>query len=459
MNKLINIYLIIFCVSTISIHSAYSQSRFSQYSSYKLVSHANLLNPALTPVKKFTLDLPVIPNVYASFGNTLSFNDAFTKKDDGLYHFDNEKFLRKLNKNNYIRANVDIQLLFMGLRVGDQYFSFNINQKTQARILYPTEFLQWPIEGPGTYGEIDFKNLWVNASNYTEFGFGYTRKINENLTVGGRLKHLRGVGFARTNIKGTLSLGIDSVYIQHPSIEGNTMDFESGMALFESNPVKAFLNNNTGIGIDIGGLYKLNDKISFSASLIDFGKMTWRNNTMSYSVPEMSYSFKGVDIGTLIGGTGTTTLEDDLNNVVNNYNVTETKDAKIHQPLSTKFYGAVHASPKDGHQASLILFSEMYNGKMEKALSLGYNLTLKEFMSLGLNYNYKNGTFNHLGASFALRAGFFQFYLLSDNINLSLASNEVDIHIGFNMVFGRSADKLEKKKQKKSDKSDTEEDI
>ena len=454
--KSIYTYLLSITLTILCLNGLQAQSRFGQYGAFEMLGHSNLLNPALVPEKKLTLDLPFPPTIYGSVGNTLSVADIFTRQDDGLYHFNSDRLLRKLNRNNYVRVNADIQLMFFGLKKDDQYFSFNINQKTNARITYPKSLISWPLEGPGTHGEMNLNQFSAKASNYTEFGFGYTRKINDQLTIGGRLKRLQGVAFAQTDIKGSIVVGIDSIYIQHDPLSAYTMDFEN-IETIMSKPVKAFLNKNGGFGLDIGGTYTLSPLLTFSASLLDLGMIRWKTNTKSYSVSDMSYSFKGVDIAGLVSDGNTNSLENDMDAILDNYQLSEQTGVKKTQSLSTKFYGGVHAYPHTDHQFNFLLFSELYNGRMEKAFSLGYNYNIKQIVSLGLNYSYKNGSFNHVGIVTALRLAYMQFYLLTDNINLSLRSNEVDFQLGFSMVFGKSEAKKQKILERKSRKNKSDE--
>ena len=74
-------------------------------------------------------------------------------------------------------------------------------------------------------------------------------------------------------------------------------------------------------------------------------------------------------------------------------------------------------------------------------------------VSASLNYTIMNRTFNNFGAGLALKAGPFNWYIISDNIPLVYAreineniiiphkARAVNFRIGFNLVFACQKDK------------------
>ena len=57
--------------------------------------------------------------------------------------------------------------------------------------------------------------------------------------------------------------------------------------------------SNKGLGLDIGVSYKMNEKFSFGASLLDFGYINWTNGggsqVRNYSNSVHSFTFDGID--------------------------------------------------------------------------------------------------------------------------------------------------------------------
>ena len=72
------------------------------------------------------------------------------------------------------------------------------------------------------------------------------------------------------------------LFDEFPNIIVNTSGFDS--SAFDNFSVSkyAFKKKNTGMGIDLGGVYKLNKKISFSASVIDLGFIKWKSGINNY---------------------------------------------------------------------------------------------------------------------------------------------------------------------------------
>lgn len=96
---------------------------------------------------------------------------------------------------------------------------------------------------------------------------------------------------------------------------------------------------------------------------------------------------------------------------------------------------------------------------MREAVTLSANLNLGNALSTTVSYSVANHRYDNIGAGLAFRAGFFQFYLLTDRIPLSwnrlnngdssfvipTSWNNFNLRLGMNLVFGN---RIKKKNDK-----------
>jgi len=55
-------------------------------------------------------------------------------------------------------------------------------------------------------------------------------------------------------------------------------------------------SKNRGVALDLGAVYQLNNRITFSAAVNDIGYINWKDYTHSYTLNDVYYSFKGLNM-------------------------------------------------------------------------------------------------------------------------------------------------------------------
>ena len=266
-------------------------------------------NAAFMPKSKFYLSLPLgMMNVGLS-NSGFSFNDLFTKRSDDSLVINTQGVIDGLNKLNYLTAENSIEFFGIGMKVKDLYLNFNVSSKVQANFIYPKTLLQFALEGNGKnfIGErASLDGIGINLNAYTEVGFGVTKEINDKLAVGARLKFLSGIANIHTR---ETRLGIYTDPTTYAlTIDGFADISSSNISQFYEDTVSStqtkmkdlqssILNfSNKGVGLDVGATYKVSDKLSVNASLVDLGSIRWSNNVTSYKTDEFEYTFEGVDL-------------------------------------------------------------------------------------------------------------------------------------------------------------------
>ena len=154
--------------------------------------------------------MPGLSNVGYSLNNSgFVINDLFQTSagliggqvDTDIYSFDEiMSFYNSLRDDNYLNSGLGLDLVNFGFKVKKNYFSLNATLRQDLQLTYGKGLFDLLVNGNADYiGEsISFDGFSAEVTAYTELGVGYTRLVNDNLSVGGKLKVLLGLG----NLKG-----------------------------------------------------------------------------------------------------------------------------------------------------------------------------------------------------------------------------------------------------------------
>lgn len=432
------IFLALFCQPLMA------QKDFVLYNTEGLFQR-HYVNPAFTPDTKVQIGVPGITSLYggvAHSGFTLA--DLIQVRPDDSLTLNVDNMISKLKDNNFVTSDFQIDLLNVGFYVGEKnYFSFSVSQRVHSRFIYPRDLavLVWEGNGKSLLGErASFDGIGFDFNAYREFAVGYTRVINDKLTLGGRFKYLQGHFniHTRTSVFGlhtdetTYDLTIDG------QGEINTAGFLQLMNDdLEINDL-LFGTSNHGFAVDFGATYQLNDKISLSASLLDLGYIRWKDYTRSFVLEEFEYTFEGVDLQDFIDDSGSSTdqVVDSLENL---FEGGEHDDA-YNAPLYTRFFIGGNYELNEKFTAGALLYNEVLKGHFRSALTLSMNVRLKHWLSATGTYTMFNRSYTNLGLGFVLRGGPVQFYLMTDNVfGVIIPDHMRNWHVrtGINVVIGK----------------------
>lgn len=181
------------CVSAQYVRTSY----FMDGAQYRLQ-----LNPALAPVRGY-IHIPAIGNSSAMIrSNALNVSDIFelikNASDDDYYTTD--KFYNRLQDQNKAMATMGSDLFAVGTWHGNSFMSFNISLRADGNLSVARELFTFmrDMKGMNTNDYSDYTRIIggnrLGLNLYTEIGFGYSRILNDRLTIGGRIKGLLGLG-------------------------------------------------------------------------------------------------------------------------------------------------------------------------------------------------------------------------------------------------------------------------
>lgn len=275
------------------------------------------LNPGLQPTKGY-FNMPIIGsfNMSAS-SNVLGTSDIIDLMDSGSDLYSNDKLFDRLKADNRLNVNLNTDILSFGWYRGKGFWSVNVGLRADfgAALAKDMFSMMRTMNGfaledvAGTNQSYSLSNQTLNMKAYAEVGLGYSRRITEKLTVGGRVKVLLGLARAEMNINQfDLSLDVPNPqytnYADYESrgelspsdwygkgysyaAEGNVITtLKGGGMTFDNN---GMIDNfdldagdlgiaGSGFGIDLGASYKVWDNLTVSASILDLGFLKWKES-------------------------------------------------------------------------------------------------------------------------------------------------------------------------------------
>jgi len=405
-------------------------------------------NPAFIPWNKVNIGLPLISSEYGSMSNSgFKYSDLIKRRADDSLYIDYDNMLSKLAKNNYVQLAFRPDWFSFGFKSKSKrnYFSFNATDKLDFRFSYSKEFMEFIWKGNGAFLDKEINlNFGVNLSHYREYGFGFAREVSGKLKLGGKLKYLNGFSNVWTK-KTDMSLTTESSFFAitaKSDILIHTSGFDSTTT--DDFKVSQYMKNrNPGAGLDFGGVYKHNDKFSFSASFIDFGFIRWKDYVTNYkSTGSGSFTYQGIDAGQLIKN-DTLTLDDLLSDLADSVSKAISIDTTYESYstwLNTKVYlgGNYYFTPKSN--AGLLVYSQFFDKQIRPGLALSYNQRVGRWLNASASYAMYNRSYNNVGFGLSLNAGPMQLYAASDNILGAFfphKTKNIHVHFGINLTFGR----------------------
>lgn len=402
------------------------------------------INPATSPNYNFSLGLPGISSTYFSFANSgFSYNDIFRKRDNNGLWINLNDFYLGLKAKNHTKISLSSDIFSLGFKANSRmHVTFNITEKVNTRLMLPKGIF-WAINGnaPEVTGNTIQMGPRINAMHYREYALGSTYTVNKKLTVGVRGKLL----FGKSNIhteKSDLTLSTSSEAYQL-TLSGNMLVNTSGLNKYfddEGQDSEKLLKeyvlnkNNKGFAIDLGGSYKLMDRLTVSASILDLGSIKWKYDVKNHELNNVSYTFDGF------------TLKDDedidaIGDTLEAQFKFNESDRSYKTSLPTKFYvGGNYLLFKNFH-ANLLFSGEIYQKNFSPSISAGMTKDFGRTLSLSLSYTAANRSANQIGSGIAIKLWPAQIYFVSDNIIgaalMPKSTKDFNARLGMNLVFGR----------------------
>lgn len=429
------------------------------------------MNPALMPDYGF-LALPGLGGINFSTQSNFGIKDFLypsTINSNELVTFmspqvDTKKFLRGLNNKSRIGAKADVNILSFGFFGKKGSFNaLDIGLKVpQAGAYIPRDLFAFAkdLGNPSQTKPYDISNMRVRASAYLDLGLTHSRRINDRLTVGAKLKFLLGVADIDANIDNMqVRIGGDRIYAKasgkanlsvpkwinfQKDKDGNLAlgDFEMDFDKILSSPLGGF-----GAGVDLGATYQLLDKLTLSAAIVDLGFICWNNNTVCQT-PVAEYEFTGFE-----DLTADDVFSDEMDRLESIFEkVTEFAPTSEGQKRTTMLNATMNLG------AEYKLFKELSFGLLNSThfdrdwvwneLMLAINVRPVKWINLSFTGSVSDYGMSW-GGALAISPGGVTLYLatdymigkvskpypISDGFNMPLPISHVNLNVNFGLVF------------------------
>lgn len=432
------------------------QTNFTLYNLNE-TAQAHYLNPAFRTKAKVYVSFPIGIQSFGVSNSGFKLNDLLqTRPQDDSLVLNPAMTISKMAKRNYLNVESYNEIFAFAFGVKDNYFSFGVTNKFHSSLIYPKDLLVFGFEGNGKslLGQrASLDGMGINLISYMEYAVGYNRKMNEKLTVGGRIKFLSGIANVHmekselgitTNAE-TFALTIDgSVAVNTSGIK----PFYDSLTPSNYNPSKkAFNFSNRGFALDLGVNYQLTEKIRLSASVIDLGSIQWKTENANFTSSSVNYTFNGVYVNDFLNDS-TTTFGDKLSDTLQSL-FSQQEDASSYRTgLYTRFYVGGNYAFHKSFNVGATLFNEIFNSKYRAGLLLSANVKVNNWFAATVNYSMYARSFTNLGFGFTVKGGPVQWFVVSDNVlgfMFPQASKNFHFSTGFNLLIGNTDKKKETK--------------
>ncbi|MDD4777171.1 MAG: DUF5723 family protein [Fermentimonas sp.] len=437
MKKIYFLFFLLF-ISTTTVTQLYSQNGTLYF--IEGLPARSRLNPAFMPDSKWFLEVPVISGIHAEAGgNAFSVSDFlfnYNGKTVTALHpsQDADKFYNKVRKVNSLDTDMGINLLSIGI-AGDNYDYFSLSAELRAtgRANIPRDLFKLALYGTPVESGNNIFNLTktgVESAIFSELVFGYSRELNEEFTVGGKLKYLKGYASAHSRNKNLqLSASQDewlmegdaeiygSIPLDYQTKENGNIDFNS-FSGWDNKKYQKLLRSpaGNGLAIDLGVVWKPVGPLTVSASLTDLGFIRWKNNLLMGSLHGI-HSFTGIDYHK-----GDSINWERLGNEIEDaFEFSSSEGEPYSQRLTANMH--IGAEYEINKQLSLGALSRtmMHTSHVSQEMTLAANYYPIHWFDAHLTYSFMNGGGNTLGLGARFRFGPVQAYFLTDYIPFSYA--------------------------------------
>ncbi|MDZ7879571.1 MAG: DUF5723 family protein [Saprospiraceae bacterium] len=445
----------IFCfiLFLLSFNTLVAQTGLMGYGS-KAVVPSMSANPALITDERLVIALPLVSSFQMEATTSFKLAEAMVKNAAGKTVFDVSKFAAASKDQNSASMNLGLDIFSVGFRVKSTNFvSFGVQHFSTFRGTASDDLLKLIAEGNAgkPVVSLDKESIYINQFN--AFYAGWSRTfLNEKLTLATRLKMYQGIGNMQSdNASLTIKTDANSNPAYAISMTGSLQAEGAGIygIALDSNLRKDFATNvrsnlfgmGRGFGIDIGANFKINDKITLSASAVNLGSITWKQDFARLVKVSGTGNFSFGGLKRQIGAEGQPTVGHDIDSIQSNFEkafTLNTSKAEYSRALPSIIAAAVSYSVNDKHQVIALLRSQALNGTRVNLMGLKYQFTPMRSLQLMGGVSLMTDAPVSFGAGMVWSPGPFQLHFLADNIAAWSAldnNNYMQLQMGLNIVL------------------------
>jgi hypothetical protein len=397
-------------------------------------------NPAFLSSPKVIIGLP---SIYSSLSLPASYNSIVTITDDNRKIIDGDKLINQAKDDNTVFIYREVETFSIGIPLGSFSFALSHAAKEYKYWNFTKNTLTLAWQGNANFvGQTVPLYVDMHTLYYHELALGLNKNWGK-LQTGLKIKLLAGAGdlsSEKTNI--SLSTNDDIYQLQlHTDYRLNTAGRLMADSLqnirFSVVPYKiedAF-SKNPGWALDFGINYQISPRFSLSISVLDIGKIHWKEQVNNFS-SNGKFNFNGLTFDNLLqlDSFNVRQILDTINTI---FAFDENNDA-YYTTLPAKFYMSSHFKINKSLNLSLLAYSELLRGKLFQSIAAGLRFRFTSWVALGCSYAWRNNRFDNIGINATIKLGPFQLYGATDTFLAPIAPLDAvngNTRVGMNLLF------------------------
>ena len=425
-------------------------SLFAQQSNTFYLMHdvpqSNLLNPAVQLKCRYYIGIPVLASTHISYSNT-----AFTYNDlAGSTSWNSDGVFDQMHRVDLYYADIQLHPVSLGYRHKLLYFTFNITERIQGYQTIPKDLVEMAVYGNGpSVGETArFDALKPGAHHTREYSLGLSMVVDQYLTAGIRAKLI----FGKANLHASRSdlrvntreedfgLRIEGDYTINGSFPVTITEDADGniseIAVDDIDPLAYMMNRgNPGFALDLGAIYRYNDRITLSGSLLDLGFVRWKTDVNNVH-GEGTFIYEGEELsGDVVSSTFVSDIRDSL---VDAFDYTTTQEPYTWFHPTQLFLGGTYRF-RENIYFGLVNRNVRYSSKIHSSLTLSAHADLADRILATVSWSYLNNSLKNIGLGLAYHGKGFQFHAVTDNLLgffYPFDTRTLNLRFGINLMLG-----------------------
>ena len=420
----------------------------------------HIVNPALQPVSDGYVNFS--PLGYTSMwsgNNSLTVSDIFQTDANGntitMMHpnADKQKALNAMRKTILVDGQLTTNWLSFGFRLKNQkgYVHINIMEKIEYGMSVPKSFYEFALDGGmkdmNGINRYNLNSFGIQGDAYTEIAGGYSHKINDKWTVGGKVKLLLGTAYVNLNNN---EFNIESSHQQMLIRQRGSLNVALPLGMQERLPdhmyyrdikdavtggfekvdvMKIIKPSGYGAALDLGMAYKPHPQVQITAALNDLGFITWTGGDKYQLALDTVYT--GFDKN--LNGIRNDGLMSDIGkDLVNALEAIEGADRQhvFTRMVSAKLNVGVDANFWQNRVGIGVLSrTRLFNNRLYEEVTFGAALRPCNWFNLAVSYSLlNNGKYSNIGAGLS--------FMPYDGINMTLAMDYIPTSYGAKATDG-----------------------
>ena len=365
------------------------------------------------------------------------------------------EFLGDLHDKNRADVYVNYNIFSVGFKAFKGINLVELNLRSNTNVSLPYELFEF-MKTTGAKETYHLQDIGVRSQNYLELALGHSHRINDQWTVGAKLKFLFGGAYAdfsadqldvtmngdQWRIVGDARLKA-AVLSSEFDYEDPSKNAPDGRRRVKGIDDVSFGLPGFGMGVDLGATFKVTKDLTLSAAINDLGFINW--SKVKNASSRGDYTFEGFeDIYAGSNNTGGNklgdqfeTLGDDLEEM---FSVYDDGEGSSSQALAATInIGAEYTLPAYRN----LRFGFLYTSRLHGLYSYHQGLlsaTIRPVKCLEASVNTAvSSTGCTFGAALSLRAKHYNFFIGSDRIFGKVSKEFIPLNsLNANVTMGMS---------------------